>query len=199
MAAESKSDDNALKFEDIIDVERELKLRNNLLNIALTPIDDSWTVHNTNNDAISVTYKQAENSNVLTVRGTMALKGGDVELFYKYMEPAFDDIRDLKLETDKLTTESRIVKAIDPDHAIVYESADSGFWIIASRDYVNVDTRMMEKDFKFGDAHYEAISAELAYSVPEKLLGDSEDHPFVQPVKNKHVRANIMTFGYVLR
>ena len=199
MAATSKSNDRNLKFEDIIDVERELKLRGNLLKIALSPIDDSWTVHNTNNAAISVAYKQAEDSNVQTVRGTMPLKGGDVKLYYKYLEPLFDDIWNDKVDSDKLTTECRIVKAIDPDHAVMYESSDSGFWAIASRDYVTVKTRFMEKDYHFGDAHYEVISGDLSYSVPEKLIGDSEDHPFVQSVKHKHVRAKIITFGYVLR
>ena len=72
-------------------------------------------------------YKQAEDFNVQTVRSTMPLKDGDVKLYYKYLEPLFDDIWNDKVDSHKLTTECRIVRAVDPDNAVMYESSDSGF------------------------------------------------------------------------
>ena len=192
MAAESKTDESQLKFEDVINVDLELQRRSEFINIALTPLDDSWTKHNTKNDAISVAYKQFPNSNVYTVRGVMTMSGEDIDLYHKYLECGYDDAYIKSVKNEKNTTENRIVKMVDIDHQIVYNSSNSGFWIIAPRDFVYIRTRFKETDFQFGDSTYSTVNGSLAYSV-------DENHPFNVPTKKDHVRAHLTMSGYVLR
>merc|ERR1719420_1233282 len=100
MAQEAKTNESSnLKYEDVINVDDELKKRADMIAIALTPIDDSWTQHNTKNDNVSVAFKQIGDSNVYTVRGVMNMKG-DMDLYFKYQECGYDDVYVKALESE---------------------------------------------------------------------------------------------------
>eukprot|EP01084_Bolivina_argentea_P010993 20533_1 len=190
MAEEKKSDEKKFKYEDLINIELELVKRKNMIEIALSDIDNTWTKHKTGDDNISVAYKQFADSAVYTTRGETTFKG-DIEFYYKSSECGYDDVYIHALEMEKDTTEINIRKLIDKDHQIVYSSSNSGFWVISSRDFTYMRTRFKLKNYTFKNKKYKTIVGNVGYSV-------AENHPFNVPVKKDHVRATIILSGYVL-
>ncbi len=193
MAEAKQNDYSKLKYEDVVDVELELSKRKEMIEIALQKVDKSWTVHDTKDQKISVVYKQIGDSNVYTVRGVMTMKvePDGLDFYYKYQECGYDDIYIKSLKSDANCTEIGIRNLIDKDHQIVYSSNNSGFWIIAARDFTYLRTRFKETDYTFDNTKYETIVGNQAYSVDDK-------HPFNVTTKKDHVRARIITSGYVL-
>eukprot|EP01084_Bolivina_argentea_P224078 378988_1 len=90
MAAEKKTDDN-LKYEDIIDPKQEIEQIKQMIEISLSPPDNTWTKHDTKDNTISVVYKQIGDSNVYTVRGELTMKG-DIDSYHKHQECGYEDV-----------------------------------------------------------------------------------------------------------
>eukprot|EP01084_Bolivina_argentea_P010992 20530_1 len=189
MAEEKKSDEKKFKYEDLINIELELVKRKNMIEIALSDIDNTWTKHKTGDDNISVAYKQFADSAVYTTRGETTFKG-DIEFYYKSSECGYDDVY-IDAMKDSDTTENNIRKLIDKDHQIVYLSNKSGYMVLSPRDFTYVRTRFKLKNYTFKNKKYKTIVGNMGYSVPE-------NHPCNVAVKKNHVRATIILSGHVV-
>ena len=196
MAEEKKNDNNELKYEDIINIELENKKIEEIIDIALSEIDESWNVHDTKDKNISVVYKNTSSEdNVGITRGiiTMDVDDDDIDdaldFYYKYNECGYDDVY-IKGVGKGDRSDSYIIKLIDNNHQICHAAYKSGYdWIIASRDFVYIKTRFIRKNNN--KYKYDKIVGSFSYSI-------DDNHPFNVETKKDHIRAKIVLHGYIL-
>ncbi len=152
-----------------------------------------WTIYDTNDENVSVAYKQLDGSNVYTIRGAMTMKVEEngLDLFYKAQECGYDDVYIQEMEKSSTCTEIRIHKLIDNDHQMIYQTQKSGFFILSPRDFTNIKSRWKKTNYKYENVEYKKIVGTLAYTV-------QDDHPLNVITKEKHVRGNVENYGYVL-
>lgn len=189
---------NNLKYEDFVDLDLEMKLKEEVIHNAFQSVEDlkknNWIIHKTKNPKISIVYKQIENTNICTLRSTMTMKAelSEIDFFYNFIECGYNDNNlTEEMQKDPLCTESRIVKLIDHNHQIIHSSHDSGFWIVSPRDFCAMKIRWKESDYKVDNVIYKTIIGSLLYSI-------KEDHPFNTNPKPKHIRGHINKYGYIL-
>ena len=142
--AQQATDESKIAYEDLINVDLELKKREELLEIALSPQNETWTVYNTKDENVQVSYGQVGNSGVYTVRGitTFDTNGnGNIDSYFRYVENGYNDVYDDPRNKDKDTIENKIVRLIDPEHQIVYNASKSGYMMLSNRDFSYIRAR----------------------------------------------------------
>ncbi len=113
-----------------------------------------------------------------------------MDVFYESAKSGFEDNWSDQREADihKIITELKMVKCIDDNHEIGYQSIKSlVFGLVAARDFNFMTTRFKYENY----ANNQKIVGNVLYSIPE-------DHPFYVPTKKKHVRCAHFAMGLIL-
>merc|ERR1712129_531965 len=103
-------------------------------------------------------------------------------------ECGYDDVYVASLKAEANTTDIRITALIDADHQIVYTASNSGYFMIAPRDFTYIRTRFQKGECAVGEVSYRRIVGGMAYSV-------AESHPLSVQTQKDHVRGRIVMSG----